>query len=703
MAPHLKNNMQEVNKFPSKNLFPRLFFIVLLLIGFALFTDYGISTDEPFQRGIGLTSLAYLANLFNIGFLLDGAAPLADPGSVFLAQRDRDYGVAFELPAEFLIKVLNLSEPNAYFFRHLLTFLIFYLAVYFFYKLVKLRYQDWRMGLLGAAFLVLSPRIFGDSFFNDKDLVFMSAFAIGIYTLVRFVLKPGVMTGLWHALACALAIDLRLMAVILPAATLVTLLALLPRKELSITRCITSITGYLALTAILVVTFWPWLWLDPLGNFATAFANMARFRHAPGMIFMGDTVFAHMLPWYYIPVWIGISTPILYLVLFIAGTGATVRTLLTNLLGKNINKAKTLWANDDQLQDLLFLGLFLAPLLAVIVLHSVLYNGWRQMYFIYPAFVLVAIRGLVALWSLTKTKQFAARLLIVIVASCMTYTGYWMVRWHPYQYLYFNVFAGQFAKKFDVDYWAVAYRPLLEKVVGQDPREQYSIYVHPAGGATWGTWQLDYHRNLPLIPPQDRSRIINDRSEDCSDYIITVPVGNRKQYLEKKEFELFDELKVDGQIIYTTFKRKVPIYEYYSPAIGKPVDFSSGHTKCFLSSGWASNNEDWGIWSVGNTSELRLFMPKEKPKYLVLDLRAFVNAKQLSQSVEISVDGQNTQKLTLNRFEGNLVKIPIPTSAYGKEWLTIDFKIPGAISPKALGIAPDDRLLGIGLKSAVFE
>jgi hypothetical protein len=415
------------------------------------------------------------------------------------------------------------------------------------------------------------------------------------------------------------------------------------------------------------------------------------------MLFMGRIINGGNLPWYYIPIWMGVTTPILYLVLFIVGTGATVRTFISNLLRKNVRKARTLWANDDQLQDLLFLGLFLAPLLAVIVLHSVLYHSWRQMYFIYPAFVLVAIRGLIALWSLTNTKQLARRLLILIVAGCMTYTGYWMVRWHPYQYLYFNVFAGQFAKKFDVDYWGVAYRPLLEKVVGQDPQGKYSIFP------LWGIWQVNYFVSSMALPLQDQSRIINDRSEDCSDYIITVPVGNRKQYLEKKEFELFDELKVDGQIIYTTFKRKVPIYEYYSPAIGKPVDFSSGHTKCFLRSGWASNNEDWGIWSVGNTSELRLFMPKDKPKYLVLDLRAFVNTKQAAQTVEISVDGQNTQKITLSRFEGSLIRLPIPTSAYGKEWLDIDFKIPGAISPKALGIAPDDRLLGIGLKSAVFE
>lgn len=591
-----------------------------------------------------------------------------------------------------------MNDANAYFFRHLLTFLFFYAAVYFFYKLVKLRYQDWRIGLLGAAFLVLSPRIFGDSFFNNKDLVFLSAFTIGIYTLVRFVLKPGVITGLWHALVCAIAIDLRLMAVILPAASAFTLLALLLRKEFSIVRVITSIAGYLILTAILVVTFWPWLWLDPLGNFITAFQNMARFRHINDMIFMGQIVMSNNIPWYYIPIWMGVTTPILYLVLFIVGASITLSALLVNLL----SKFKTLWTNNNQLQDLLFLGLFLAPLLAVIALHSVLYNGWRQMYFIYPAFLLVAIRGLVALWSLTKTKQFTRRLLIVIVTGCMGYTSYWMVRWHPYQYLYFNIFAGQFAKNFDVDYWAVAYRPMLEKVVGQDQMKTYSIHANEIG-ATWGYWQYEYINNLLVMPNNDRQRIITGRSENCSDYIITVPIGNRKQYIEKKEFELFDELAVDGQIIYTTFKRKVPIYEYYSPAIDKLIDFSSGHTQCFLKSGWASNNEDWGIWSVGNEAKLSLFMPKDHPKYLTLDLRGFVNSQHANQAIEISIDKQNPQKANLSRFDGNLIKIPIPASAYGKEWLDITLKIPDAISPKTLGIAPDDRLLGIGLKSAVFE
>jgi len=676
-----------------QNIWVGAFFSILLVVGLMIHKDYGVSADEMTQRTIGLTSLAYLANLFNIRFLLGDAQPLTDPSSVFLAQRDRDYGVAFELPAEFLIKVLGLQDANAYFFRHLLTFLVFYVAIFFFYKLVKLRYQDWRIGLLGATFLILSPRIFGDGFFNDKDLVFMSAFVIATYTLVRFVLKPGLLTGLWHALACAIAIDLRLMAVILPAATVVILIVLTLRKELTLTKLIAFVIAYLVLTGLLVVAFWPWLWLDPVGNFVTAFQNMARFRHAPDLIFMGQIIPSVDLPWYYLPVWIGISTPILYLILFLVGASIILRTFFANLFGR----AKTLWANEGQLQDLLFLGLFLAPLIAVIALHSILYNGWRQMYFIYPVFLLVSLRGLVGLWDLVGHKQMARRLLIVIVAISMGYTGYWMVRWHPYQYLYFNVFAGQYAKKYDVDYWAVAYRPLLEKIVGQDPQGTYSIFP------IWWMWQVNYFVSTSALPNQDRARIINDRSENCSDYVITILKGNYKQYSEKKEFEVFDELKIDGQMIYTTFKRKLPIYEYYSPAIGKPIDFSSGHTQCFLKSGWASNNEDWGVWSISKEAKLSLLMPKDQPKFVTLDLRSFVNNQQPSQTVEISINGQAQKTLTLSRFEGNLVKVAIPPSAYGKEWIEMDFKIPTATSPKALGIAPDDRALGIGLKSVVFE
>ena len=667
-----------------------LFFLLFAGLGLWIYRDYGISTDEPFQRAIGLTSLTYLANLFKLPFLLGNSSPLSNATDVFLGQRDRDYGVVFELPAEFLIRMLNITvDAEVYYFRHLLTFALFFCAVFFFYRLAKNRYRDWRLGLLGALLLILSPRIFGDSFFNDKDLVFLSFFIIATYTLVQFVTKPTIATGFWHAIACALAIDARLMAIILPAATVVSCGALTLRQALRWPTTALCLTFYLFALVVFVLMFWPWLWADPWAHFQTALHNMARFRHVVDGYFMGRIISAGNLPWYYVPVWLGVTTPIAYLVLFMVGASATIFALMRS--------GKMVWRNHNEFQDLLFLGLFIAPILAIIILHSVLYNGWRQMYFIYPAFVLVALRGFYCLWNWAQAKKvWRATLLIALIGS-MGSTGYWMVRWHPYQYLYFNPLAGEFAKRFDVDYGGTAYRRLLEKILYQDSNKTFSVFP------IWGIWQINYFVNSKIFSETDQKRLINDRSEDCSDYVITTLMGNRQQYSQKKGFEQFDELKIDGQIVYTTYKRQVRLYEFFSPALGKVIAFSSPHARCFLKQGWSSSTEDWGTWSLGKEAKLSLFMPSGTPKTILLDVRAFVGPKQTLQEIDIGINGQWQKKVLLTHFESNLIKLTIPASAYGKEWLEIDFKIPNAISPKALGMGEDDRQLGLGIKSAVFE
>ena len=86
---------------------PKLGLLLLAIVGCFIFRDYGISTDEQQSRLVGSISLDYIANLFNISFLLNGAAPLSNPTDVFLNFKDRDYGVAFELPAEFFINTFQ--------------------------------------------------------------------------------------------------------------------------------------------------------------------------------------------------------------------------------------------------------------------------------------------------------------------------------------------------------------------------------------------------------------------------------------------------------------------------------------------------------------------------------------------------------------------------------------------------------------------
>ena len=428
---------------------------------------------------------------------------------------------------------------------------------------------------------------------------------------------------------------------------------------------------------------------------------MARFDNTATMRFAGKIINAGNLPWYYIPVWIAITTPLFYSALFLIGTLTIVR--------QTIRGGWSTLRQSGPFQDLLFLGLFFAPLFAVIILHSVLYNGWRQMYFIYPAFVIVAIRGLSAAWSYcnrpTASKPLKP-LLIIISVICLSQTTYWMIRWHPYQYLYFNVLAGQSSKRFDVDYWAVAYREPLKAILDQEPKTNHSIHFHfheYADPSVWGYWQLDYLRNLDAFPIEDKRRVIIDRPEACSDYVFTTVMGNRQQYLTNKpEFSLFHELKVDGQIIYSTFKRNVVLYDYYQPSLNKAVDFNNRNTQCFLRSGWGQN-EDWGVWSLGQYANLALFMPPGQPKTLTLDVRAFVGINHPTQTAYVSINGVYQTKVVLTNKESNKITLTIPPSSYGKEWIEIEFAMPQAISPAELKMGDDHRKLGLGLISAVFR
>src|SRR5262249_60869373 len=99
---------------------------------------------------------------------------------------------------------------------HLLTFLVALAGIYAVQRMAERRFSDWRIGLLAALFLVLTPRLFAESFYNSKDVVFMALFAIAMNTTIAFVLKPSFKTAFLHALASAVAIDVRIMAVILP-------------------------------------------------------------------------------------------------------------------------------------------------------------------------------------------------------------------------------------------------------------------------------------------------------------------------------------------------------------------------------------------------------------------------------------------------------------------------------------------------------
>ena len=301
-----------------------VFFLVLLAVGLGVYRDYGISWDEPTSRINGAVTLKYVAERFAPS-LLPAAASRLESLNEYL---DRDHGVAFEAPAVALEVMLGIGDKkNVFMFRHLLTFLVALAGIYAVKRMADRRFSDWRIGLLAALFLVLTPRLFAESFYNSKDVVFMAFFAIAMNTMIAFVLKPSFKTAFLHALASAVAIDVRIMAVILPAATVAILIVRLLKRELPIPVTCRALAVYLAAACILVPAMWPWLWSDPIGNFVQAFKNMSKFRWDDEVLYMGRFVRSTDLPWHYVLVWISITTPLLYLALFLVGAFNTLRQI----------------------------------------------------------------------------------------------------------------------------------------------------------------------------------------------------------------------------------------------------------------------------------------------------------------------------------------------------------------------------------------
>ena len=133
---------------------PAATWLVLLALGLLLFRDYGMSWDEEQSRTNGMVSAKYAFSLVAPDLITEELRAVPD----LATYQDRDYGVGFELPAYAGEKLLGLtSTQSIYFYRHLLTYLVFALGVMATYGMAARRHGSWMAGLLAAALLYLSP------------------------------------------------------------------------------------------------------------------------------------------------------------------------------------------------------------------------------------------------------------------------------------------------------------------------------------------------------------------------------------------------------------------------------------------------------------------------------------------------------------------------------------------------------------------
>lgn len=541
----------------KEKLLPILFFICFFTIGIFSFKDYGISLDEVASRKNGAVSAKYIAGLIAPNYVNNSETLKKLPE--LHEYIDKDYGVFVELPLVALEVGLNLkTDRDIYSMRHLATFVIFFFSVICFYHLISLHFGNWKIALFGCLLLILSPRIFADAFYNSKDLLFMSFCIISSYTCIRFLNKSTLKNLIWHSLATAATINIRILGVFILLVTLgfviMEIIKANPTRRRSIYKFGLS---YLLLTILLTILFWPYLWENPL-NFYTAFKSMSNFRWPDHVLYFGEEILARNLPWHYIPVWIVISTPFMYTLAFIFG----FYLIAKNMAGFLRNKKIIPYETDQERANLLFLGCFLLPLIAVIALKSVLYDGWRQMYFIYPFFLLVGLNSIHHLLFDRTIIQPRFLRITTYIGFFLTFcfTLFFMIRNHPYQNVYFSILTDNYAEKnFEKDYWALSGREGLEHILKIDNAKPLKIATSsavPANGMEKMLQEKDKNRIEVVWQPENETAdyfVTNHRflkSELYTSYSVPND-GSFKEIFSKS---------VDGIKIMSVYKRN-PAFE----------------------------------------------------------------------------------------------------------------------------------------------
>jgi hypothetical protein len=165
-------------------------FLILILTGITVYKDYGITWDEEPQREIGMVALKEISKKTNIKLFNDTQLELIPNISTY---KHRDYGPLIEMLLVSLEKIFNVKEFNEIFLlRHLSTYLLFVLGLYFFFKISQKRFNYWKIAVFSLFLLYLTPRIFGNAFYNTKDIGFLTIYTISIYSLqtLFFEKKP---------------------------------------------------------------------------------------------------------------------------------------------------------------------------------------------------------------------------------------------------------------------------------------------------------------------------------------------------------------------------------------------------------------------------------------------------------------------------------------------------------------------------------
>lgn len=441
-----------------------IFFFIFFIISILILKDYSISTDEPFHRSIGhYWYIRIIENFFpnykNLEILKKNFYMMPWSEAISDGQFSH-YTILFDILSAFAEDLFKIDNSrDAFYLKHFLTFFCFFISGIFFFKLIFNRFKNKFFSLVITFFYFTSPRIFAESFYNPKDIVFMSFCVYTLYYYFKIIDKFEFKNIIFFSIFAALATDIRVMGIIFLFLFTVFFLLSSLEEESFFKKNYFKYICFILFYFLFVYLCWPILWTSPIENFFYAFKSFSNYGWGESVLYLGKFYKGNNLPWHYISVWIIITLPTFYTILFLCGLVKILHSFTKNFL--NISQKNKIWKNLDEQKDFSILFFFITPLVSVIIFNSTLYNAWRHLYFIYPCIIYFLAIGINEILFI-KFKVILKKFFFYILLILSFLNVFNLYEYHPYQNVYFNRFISKYSKDFfPVDYWGLGNKETL--------------------------------------------------------------------------------------------------------------------------------------------------------------------------------------------------------------------------------------------------
>ena len=531
-----------------------IFYLTALILGIVNLQDFGIHIEEKFHRLNGHYWLNYIAEQFGLVDLQRITEIKINSISDYTLSPVSHYnkwGIVLDLPTAFIEILFNLKDiSNIYYVKHFLSFLIFLISSYFFFKILDKRFDNFYINFLGLFFYVTSPRILGDSFLY-KDVLFLSFFTISLYFLLEAINKLSIRNLIYFSLFNALAINLRIFAIFIPFFFIFILLNKNFYSNIFLENYKKLILYIFSLT-IFTYIFWPYLWENPLQKFIELFSSLDYLIKLK-ILYFNQYIPNEFLPNTYIMNWIIISSPIFQMIFFLFGfMFYSIRFFkrFVNIKDKLIYN--DLWRSKKEEKDFIFFLLLTSFFFIFIFFNATLYNGWRLVYFLNIFIIYFGIYFLCISLKYFRNNLLAKNCIGFVIFLAVSYNIYSLISYHPFQSVYFNSLLSEKLKNsFEGDYHGISSKHFFLKISKIDKREIIKVAVAS---------HTPLQRGLEGIPPVLRKKFeIVGQEYHSADYIYKNNISEvnsklNKKYEVPKNFSKIYELKINKIKIYEIYK-----------------------------------------------------------------------------------------------------------------------------------------------------